>query len=81
MPTVVSNIFSNVGSHLIVALLTALITVSFALGSYKQKIDILYQDKVHIEASFVSLSGDLNALRNEVSKLRIEMEYSRAQNK
>lgn len=71
------NILKQLGSHIIIALLTALVTVSLALGSYRNKIDTIILENNRLNTTLVSLSKDLNDLRVEVSFLRGEMIQTR----
>ncbi len=77
MPEPVQQFFKVAGSHLFVALVTALITVSFALGSYKARIDEILIKEAAVQMAFDHLSMDLNNLRVEVAKLSGEMRQDR----
>lgn len=81
MPEPVQQFFKVAGSHLFVALVTALITVSFALGSYKARIDEILVKEASVQASFDHLSTDLNNLRVEVAKLSGQMREDRQNRK
>lgn len=73
----VGNFFKNAGSHITVALITALVTVSLALGSYRAKIDSLITQNTDLASSFKDLSKELGDLRVEVAKLTGEMRQDR----
>ncbi len=73
----VGNFFKNAGSHITVALITALVSVSLALGSYRTKIDMLIVENGHLTESFAKLSSELSNLRVEVAKLTGEMKSTR----
>ncbi len=66
------------GSHIIIALITALVTVALALGSYRTKIDVLVAEQSRSQQSFTELSVALNNLRVEVATLSGEMRKRRA---
>ena len=71
------NFLKQAGSHITVALLTALITVSIAVGQYRNKIDYIVAENHQLQQTLIGLSKDLNDLRVEVSFLRGEMIQTR----
>ena len=71
------NLVKQLGSYITVALLTALVTTSLAVGQYKNKIDTVITENMRLQQTLVGLSKDLNDLRVEVSFLRGEMIQTR----
>ena len=77
MPDPVQNFFKTIGSHLVVTIITALITVSLLFGSYKTKIDTLTTEASQTRVVLTDLNIAITDLRIEVSALKREMELGR----
>lgn len=68
-----SDTIKGIQSHILVALISALITVSLALGSYKERINNLAEENTRIVHSIDNLTGTLHSLELQVVALRQEM--------
>ncbi len=74
------SFFEAIQSHLFVALITAIVTISYALGSYRDKIDTLMTENAQTRSITQKLDDSMTDLRVEVGKLRLEMELNRINN-
>lgn len=68
-----SDTIKGIQSHILVAAITALITVSLAIGSYKEKVNNLVGENARIVHSIDNLTGTMHSLEVQVSALRQEM--------
>lgn len=61
-------------THIITAVISALITISLSAGSYKTKLDTVILDNVEMKVVMKELSVSLNTLSIQVAKLSQKMD-------
>ena len=71
------NLLKQLGSHVLVAILAALITTTFAIGGYKEKIDHVITENAESQVVMKGLATEMINLRVEVAGLRGEMRLNR----